>query len=902
MSSEPLSSPSPSNQTGLIDRTEYSSLPPASSPGSSLPTTPSPRPRGTAVDFIGVDWTLWGRQEWSKWPGFERYTGGQDTRAWWQQYGYRVEDRSTSRQGNRLKWICADCFARGFKKKSDFCFVCSTGAAIKKHLRNAHGILVSLCPSAICSHILTLVFTLQAPADVDGGARASSLGGRPITDFIGADLNNPHDQFLISKLRGRFNSKGLRVLLLDWITYHNLPFDIVNTERFQRLLLYGNPLLDATHIPSGKTLLRMLESEYRGAVGPVTEVLRSARSQVHFSFDGWTSKTYTSFLGINAQFIDRTFVQHRILLGLRPLSGKHNGASLADEVADTLAFWQVNNPDTVGYFTLDNAANNDTCMEDLAFEHGFSSEERRIRCAAHILNLCVRAMLYGSKRENFAAIVAADGDDLDDDEEQVDQAIDEALNGEMEDGTDEDPGANTAVDYSEEDLISSHPAPEEINAASFREYSQNGAPGMLHNIGLQLRNTQLYEQFLQSQRKESGHGTTLHWAFNNGTRWNSDMRMMERALRLRPGLNTFFNDVQNRWETDGLCDRTKPAVLQYRLSAYDWKVIEVLVKLLKPFEIATKQLQGNGVPAGRSTCGSFDEYFPVFEVLLDHLESAIEGTIFEEVEDPVTREKKDVEVAIYDGLDSRTRRLLKVYIKLGWKKLHKYYSRLTSAAYVGAVVFNPAKKWRLLDQLWSRVPSRKTKSWRLEYEAKLLEIWETYRERDVDNEVLVTSDEASMDYIERRLARTVAGSPFNQGSLGASGARKSSRKAKSSTAGGTGDDEYARYCAEDVVNSHHYRSRPIDWWKINRNRYPRLSLMAVDMLTIPSTSAESERTFSSAGRMTAPLRSRLRREIVAMAQCIRSWSKAGIYTPSLPLLSLSDEQWVDALASLKGTE
>ncbi|KAM4067485.1 ribonuclease H-like protein [Hirsutella rhossiliensis] len=625
MSSEPLSSPSPSNRSDLIGRVEYSSLPPASSQGTSLPTTPSPRPR-----------------EWAKWPGFERYTGGQDTRAWWQQYGYRVEDRSTSRQGNRLKWICADCFARGFKKKSDFCFVCSTGAAIKKHLRNAHGIL--------------------APNDVAGGVRASSLDGRPITHFIGADFNNPHDQFLVSKLRGRFNSKGLRVLLLDWITYHNLPFDIVNTERFQRLLLYGNPLLDATHIPSGKTLLRMLESEYRGAVGPVTEVLRTARSQVHFSFDGWSSKSYTAFLGINAQFIDHDFAQHRILLGLRPLSGKHNGASLADEVADTLAFWQVNNPDTVGYFTLDNAANNDTCMEDLAFEHGFSPGERRIRCAAHILNLCVRAMLYGSKRENFAAIVAADGDDLDDDEE---------------------------------------------------EYSQNGAPGMLHNIGLQLRNTQLYEQFLQSQRKESGHGTTLHWAFNNATRWNSDMRMMERALRLRPALNTFFNDVQNRWETEGLCDRTKPAVLQYRLSAYDWKVIGVLVKLLKPFEIANKQLQGSGVPGGRSTCGSFDEYFPVFEILLDHLESAIEGTIFEEVEDPVTREKKDVE--------------------LGWKKLHKYYSRLTSAAYVGAVVFNPAKKWRLLDQLWSR-----------------------YRERDVDNEILATSDEASMDYIERRLARTVA--------------------------------------------------------------------------------------------------------------------------------------------------
>ncbi|KAM4066648.1 ribonuclease H-like protein [Hirsutella rhossiliensis] len=166
----------------------------------------------------------------------------------------------------------------------------------------------------------------------------------------------------------------------------------------------------------------------------------------------------------------------------------------------------------------------------------------------------------------------------------------------------------------------------------------------------------------QSQRKESGHGTTLHWAFNNATRWNSDMQPVE---------------------TEGLCDRTKPAVLQYRLSAYDWKVIGVLVKLLKPFEIANKQLQGSGVPGGSSD-----------------------------------QEKKDVE--------------------LGWKKLHKYYSRLTSAAYVVAVVFNPAK------------------SGAFSINSKLLEIWEKYRERDVDNEILATSDEASMDYIERRLARTVA--------------------------------------------------------------------------------------------------------------------------------------------------
>ena len=689
------------------------------------------------------------------------------------------------------------------------------------------------------------------------------------------------------------------MLLLDWITYHNLPFEIVNTERFQRILLYDNPVLDSALLPSAKTLLRMLESEYSGAVGPVTEVLQSARSQIHFSFDGWTSKSCTSFLGINAQFVDRDFNQHRILLGLRPLGGRHTGTSLADEVCDTLAFWRINDLDRVGYFTLDNAANNDTCMESIAFEIGFCAAERRIRCAAHIFNLCVRAMLYGSKGENFAAIVAADGDD--DEDEEVDRAIDEALCGEM---LNDEAGFELDAGEPIEDCHSSHPAPEELTNVTFREYSTHGAPGMLHNIGVQLRaSTQLYEQFLQSQRKESGKSSTLHWVFNNATRWDSDKRMMERALLLRPALNTFFNDVQNRWESEGGNERTKPAVLAYRLSAYDWKVVEILVKLLRPFEVATKQLQGSGIPGTRSTCGSFDEYFPVIEILLDHLESAIEGSVYEEIEDPVTKEERDVETAIFDGLDSKTRKLLKVFIKLGWKKLHKYYDLLTGAAYVGAVVFNPTKKWRLLDLLWSRVPSRKAKSWRLDYERRLLQIWERYKDREVDCEVLATHEDSSMDYIERRLARSIAGSALFRGSSStATSLRKGNHKTSQMSAGSAVDDEYARYCAEDVVNSHHYRCQPIDWWKINAGRYPRLSMLAIDMLSIPSSSAESERTFSSAGRMTGPLRNRLRREIVAMAQCIRSWSAAGIYSASLPLLCLNDSQWVEALASLKSTE
>jgi hypothetical protein len=179
-----------------------------------------------------------------------------------------------------------DCFARGFKKKSAFSFVCSTGISIKKHLRESHGIVVRRAGPTVLQ-----ILIVQGPGVAPCRRGEDSLRNQAITRFMGADLTNPNDQFLLGKLRAHFSLKGLRMLLLDWITYHNLPFQTVHSERFQRILLYGNPLLERSHLPSAKTLLRMLESEYRGAIGPVTEVLRSARSQIHFSFDGWDVET-----------------------------------------------------------------------------------------------------------------------------------------------------------------------------------------------------------------------------------------------------------------------------------------------------------------------------------------------------------------------------------------------------------------------------------------------------------------------------------------------------------------------------------------------------------------------------------------------------------------------------------
>lgn len=93
-------------------------------------------------------------------------------------------------------------------------------------------------------------------------------------------------------------------------------------------------------------------------------------------------------------------------------------------------------------------------------------------------------------------------------------------------------------------------------------------------------------------------------------------------------------------------------------------------------------------------------------------------------------------------------------------------------------------------------------------------------------------------------------------------------------------DELEQYLSEPPVDNIAYKTDRIGWWRdVGALRFPRLSYTAVDFLTIASSSAETERDFCSSRRMVTPLRCRLGRRIVGMAQCLRSWRKTGIYQP-----------------------
>jgi hypothetical protein len=69
---------------------------------------------------------------------------------------------------------------------------------------------------------------------------------------------------------------------------------------------------------------------------------------------------------------------------------------------------------------------------------------------------------------------------------------------------------------------------------------------------------------------------------------------------------------------------------------------------------------------------------------------------------------------------------------------------------------------------------------------------------------------------------------------------------------------------------------PLAYWVTKQKRYPRLSQMALNFLTIQPMSAKCERAFSAAGRMAINLRGNLDASTIGVCQILRSWYLAGV--------------------------
>lgn len=90
----------------------------------------------------------------------------------------------------------------------------------------------------------------------------------------------------------------------------------------------------------------------------------------------------------------------KIVLGLPEVARRHTGANVAEKIVEVFESFEIPKH-KIGYFTLDNAAVNDTTMDFIGEAYDFNGRSRRGRCMGHIINLAAKTLLFGPDAEVF---------------------------------------------------------------------------------------------------------------------------------------------------------------------------------------------------------------------------------------------------------------------------------------------------------------------------------------------------------------------------------------------------------------------------------------------------------------------------------------------------------------------
>jgi len=614
----------------------------------------------------------------------------------------------------------------------------------------------------------------------------------------------------------------VRYNVVNWVLDANVSFSMVANKYFQRLsdlIADGKPPL----LPTSHTTIRSWICERHDKVlGELKKEITAAVTPIHLSFDCWLSPSRSSFIAIVGHYVDASFRQKTRLLRVKHLRGKHRGAQeLAPEILDVAAALEFKHK--IGYFIADNEHSNDTCVAELisqlhpdlsARAQAKQKNHRRIRCLGHVINLVAKAILFGENKGALQQLANGSDEKVSREEEIALLKVWRKINA---------VGKLRSISY----MIRSSPQRKE----KFRDIVKgNVTEEDLDKFG------DLNVDPVKGRLAIKGRLATKGY---NDTRWNSVYFMIERAICLRDAL-----DFQCKLWVD---DKTLEA--EDTLSNDDWEILECFLKVLGPLKSATKIYEGNGV----TLPGCLSSLYTIRRKL--HEQIAIHDTILPPPQHnhspsrspsppPPVRPRRnpalprnliDFEV---DLLPSQHRNhpqlsrspssspepvpppprrsvpFIAKSIRLGLKVLSEYIQEMElSSAYWCAMVLHPTYRTKYLDIYFGQAKRDEV----------LSALRRLFREQPCH---LPAQQEAAADH-QPSDARTefLFGNDYVPPALGHDAV-----------------DEVNVYVNEPPFQV----QDPIRWWKDNQGRFPRLSKLAITLLSIPGMSAECERVFSQA--------------------------------------------------------
>jgi hypothetical protein len=208
-------------------------------------------------------------------------------------------------------------------------------------------------------------------------------------------------KYLIKSIRSLKALQMIQQAVIEWITNNNHPLREVETPSFRVMIAAANPDAEKWIWKSHRSVRLHIMQDYEAYQPAVINELACARSKLHFSFDGWTTRSGKhSLTGVCVHHLNREGRVVDYLIALPELLGRHTGINYAEVIGNVLTHFNVSK-ERLGYFITDNAANNGTCIDHLSTKLDFKKEDRWIRCAAHTLNLAAQSILFGKDKDAY---------------------------------------------------------------------------------------------------------------------------------------------------------------------------------------------------------------------------------------------------------------------------------------------------------------------------------------------------------------------------------------------------------------------------------------------------------------------------------------------------------------------
>ncbi|KAG7418723.1 hypothetical protein Forpi1262_v016416 [Fusarium oxysporum f. sp. raphani] len=439
---------------------------------------------------------------------------------------------------------------------------------------------------------------------------------------------------------------------------------------------------------------------------------------------------------------------------------------------------------------------------------------------------------------------------------------------------------------------------ETLDAKAHELWRRKGPVGKLHNLIFWIHRSDSLTNLLRSLQLTAYSKSDdpvvrakkpLDVIIDVITRWLSTLYMIRRALLLKDFLEDLWYEQKSEWE--GLVLRGKksssemPLCLrdENKLEEKDWAIISLFNEVLQHFEHVLITLEGDGQQRKRKE-GYIGAYGCLWDTLLGY--EYLLGKM--EVYKAAAHRYPDPEH-------------FKVNINLCWKKLDKYYSRLDETpVYYAAIALHPAYRWGYFEDVWADRPD-----WIQTAKSLVEELYRSHYEPRIISRGRERGEPVTK---KRRIYRN----PFDE-------YREESRQAPtllqpassittllqaedaaSSSTHAVGD-EYSDWF-RDIHKSDQNILDPISYWYERREEYPRLSQMALDVLSVLPMSADVERLFSTCGRMVRDDRARLDASTIGMTQTVRSWHCGGYIKSTEKLLEDVKVPGTDLLAEMSFAE